>query len=220
MENLTRISRYLMLHSSFIENVGLLNGKMGIVLFFFYYSKFSKKKIHSIFAYELLNQIYENLYENLSWDFSTGLTGIGYSTLCLLNNKFVYTDSNDILEVVDQKIINLEIDSLIHPKKYFELEMLYYYLYFRLEYINSLISKTEIINKMICIKNFLFNNHINGYANIIHFEYIKNTSIDITIKELIYQIEYKASELFINERNICIENGGYSGIGLKILWSK
>ena len=35
-EILKRIARYLMLHASHTTNIGLLNGKMGIALFFYH----------------------------------------------------------------------------------------------------------------------------------------------------------------------------------------
>ena len=61
-EILPRLSRYLMLHTSHLNNIGLLEGKMGISLFFFHYSAYSKKKIYKQFAEELINEIYSEIH--------------------------------------------------------------------------------------------------------------------------------------------------------------
>ena len=43
-EILQSISHNLMLHSSFINNIGLLKGKMGIAIFFYHYYNYTKKE--------------------------------------------------------------------------------------------------------------------------------------------------------------------------------
>jgi hypothetical protein len=44
-ELLTRIARHLMLQSSVIERTGLLDGKMGMAIFFFHYSRYNGSTI-------------------------------------------------------------------------------------------------------------------------------------------------------------------------------
>jgi hypothetical protein len=39
-----------MLNSSFTNNIGLLQGKMGISILFFHYANYTKKKIYKDFA--------------------------------------------------------------------------------------------------------------------------------------------------------------------------
>lgn len=50
-----------MLHGSFTKDIGLLDGKMGIVIFFFNYSRFTNNTLYSDFAYDLIDEIYTDL---------------------------------------------------------------------------------------------------------------------------------------------------------------
>jgi hypothetical protein len=47
-EILSRIARYLMLHGSFTSNIGLLNRKIGIAIFFYHYARYTGKKFMTI----------------------------------------------------------------------------------------------------------------------------------------------------------------------------
>ena len=54
---LLRIANVLLLNASFLDNPGLLNGKMGIAIFFYHYSRFTKNKIYENFAGVLVDEI-------------------------------------------------------------------------------------------------------------------------------------------------------------------
>ena len=62
-EVLQRTARYLMLHSSFTDKIGLFEGKMGIILFFMNYSRYTRCKRYEKFAGELIDEIYEEYGE-------------------------------------------------------------------------------------------------------------------------------------------------------------
>lgn len=47
-EVLQRIARYLMLHSSFTDKIGLFDGKMGVILFFMNYARYTGCKRYEI----------------------------------------------------------------------------------------------------------------------------------------------------------------------------
>ena len=102
--NLTDIAHYLMLHGSFINNLGLLNGKMGIILFFYHYAKYTKCKRYEDFADCMMEEVYEEININAPKDFANGLSGISFGVSYLINNKFVKADS-DILDELDSKIM-------------------------------------------------------------------------------------------------------------------
>ena len=53
IDRLRRIANVLLLNASFIDNPGLLNGKMGIAIFFYHYSRYTKNKIYEDYAGEL-----------------------------------------------------------------------------------------------------------------------------------------------------------------------
>ena len=71
-EILQRIARFLILQSSFINNIGLLHGKMGIVLFFYIYSRFTKNRLFENYANNLVDEIYKQINVRSSIDFENG----------------------------------------------------------------------------------------------------------------------------------------------------
>jgi len=98
-----------MLFGSFTEDIGLLDGKMGIAIFFFHYSRFADNVFYSDFAYNLIEEIYQDLSSDCSIDFDKGLCGIGWGMEYLITNRFVETDSDDILEDFDDIIMQRDI---------------------------------------------------------------------------------------------------------------
>jgi len=87
-DRLQRIANVLLLNASFIDNIGLLNGKMGIAIFFNLYGRYSNK-VHIDYAGELIDELYEEININTSVDFANGLTGIGWGIQYVIENKFV-----------------------------------------------------------------------------------------------------------------------------------
>jgi len=55
---LQRIANVLLLNASFTDNLGLLNGKMGIAIFFYQYARYTGNKVYEDYAGELIDEIY------------------------------------------------------------------------------------------------------------------------------------------------------------------
>ena len=72
-----RISNALMIHASSIDNLGLLNGKMGLVLYFYYLGRLKNNEVFIRFAGDMLDEVIESLRMDLPIDFENGITGIG-----------------------------------------------------------------------------------------------------------------------------------------------
>lgn len=106
---LHRIANHLILNASFLNNLGLYHGKMGIVLFFAHYARYTKNLIYDEFAGELLDEIYEEINDNVSLDFENGLTGIGWGIEYLLQNGFMEGDSDEILCQIDEKVMEIDL---------------------------------------------------------------------------------------------------------------
>lgn len=98
---LQRIANFLLLNASFIDNLGLLNGKMGIAIFFYLYSRYTKNKVFEDFAGELLDEIYEAINTNTPINFDDGLTGIGWGIEYLIRNKFIEGNTDEVLKELD-----------------------------------------------------------------------------------------------------------------------
>jgi hypothetical protein len=101
---LQRIANMLLLNASFTDNLGLLNGKMGIAIFFYQYSRYTKNKIFEDFAGELIDEIYEEINTNTPADFTNGLTGIGWGIEYLVKNGFIEADTDEALSDIDNSI--------------------------------------------------------------------------------------------------------------------
>lgn len=102
---LKRIATHLILQSSSWDDMGLLTGKMGITLFFFHYARYCGEKKYEEFGGELLDEIYQDIYEGMPITFNKGLCGIGWGIEYLVQNGFVEGNTDDILSEVDQKIM-------------------------------------------------------------------------------------------------------------------
>jgi len=94
----------LLLNSSFINNIGLMHGKMGISIFFFHLARQTKNQIYEDYAGELIDEIYEEITLDTPLDFENGLAGIGWGIEYLVQNKFIEADTDEVLEEFDNLI--------------------------------------------------------------------------------------------------------------------
>ena len=106
---LVRIAKLLMLHSSFIGDLGFMNGKMGIALFFYHLSRYTDKKIYDDFAGELIDEIYTEIHNHYPSNFRNGLCGIAWGIEYLIQNQFVEADANEVLYDLDKMIFEWDV---------------------------------------------------------------------------------------------------------------
>lgn len=102
---LQRIANYLVINASFASTLGLAHGKMGIVIFFYHYARYSQNTAYEEFAGELLEEVYEDIQMDISVDFENGLCGIAWGIEYLKQHKFVDGDTAAILKDVDLRIM-------------------------------------------------------------------------------------------------------------------
>ena len=101
---------YLTINSSFLGDLGLFHGRMGIVLFFAHYARVTQNKQYEDFAEILLDEIYEEIHWDLPINLENGLCGIGWGIEYLVQNGFMEGNTDEILADIDRKV--LEIDPL------------------------------------------------------------------------------------------------------------
>jgi hypothetical protein len=92
------------LNAGFIENPGLLNGKIGIAIFFYNYARYSQNKIYENYAGELIDEIYEGIDASIPVNFENGQTGIGWAVEYLVKNGFVQADTDEVLSEIDNYV--------------------------------------------------------------------------------------------------------------------
>ncbi len=102
---LRKIADYLLLKSSYIRDIGLFHGKMGIVTSLFAYANKYDDKLMEEYAWDLLQQVYEGVHSDLPIGLENGLIGIGYGVTLLYENKWVEGELDSILSDIDEKIM-------------------------------------------------------------------------------------------------------------------
>lgn len=101
-----RITNSLLLNASFIDNLGLMHGKMGITIYFFHLARETKNQIYEDYAGELIDEIYDEINIDTPCDFGNGLAGIGWGIEYLVQNRFIDADTDEVLEEFDKRIIH------------------------------------------------------------------------------------------------------------------
>jgi hypothetical protein len=94
----------LLLNAGFIDNLGLMHGKMGISICFFHLARQTGNQIYEDYAGELIDEIYEEITINTPVDFENGLAGIGWGIEYLVQNGFIEADTDEVLEEFDNRI--------------------------------------------------------------------------------------------------------------------
>lgn len=119
-----RIINALMNRAYSIDDIGLLHGKMGIVLYFFHLGRAKDNNVFTVFAEELLDNVIEPFHESLPIDFKKGITGIAWAVEYLIRNGFIDADADDMLREVDERVFEV----LLYKRNNMEevLSMLYY----------------------------------------------------------------------------------------------
>lgn len=107
------INEILIEEAPVLSNIGLLNGKMGICLYFYHLARNTRNETHQQIAEHLLDDVYEKVSQgHTTTDFEKGLTGIAWGIEYLTKNEFVQANTDIILKEVDDKIYRTIIASI------------------------------------------------------------------------------------------------------------
>ena len=99
---------YLIINSSFVADLGLFHGRMGIVLFFAHYGRAVQDKCYEDFAGDLLDEIYEEIHWDMPVNLENGLCGIGWGIEYLVQQGFMKGNTDEILADIDRKVMELD----------------------------------------------------------------------------------------------------------------
>ncbi|MCP4157110.1 MAG: hypothetical protein GY757_55880 [bacterium] len=103
LEKLKEISDVLLKETGALkDNIGLMGGKVGVALFFFYYAQLTMNEEHIDFGHGLLGEVFDAINNEFSLHtFAGGLAGVGWVVEHLAGNDFIEADTDEILEVLD-----------------------------------------------------------------------------------------------------------------------
>ncbi|MCE7058179.1 hypothetical protein LZF95_26080 [Algoriphagus sp. AGSA1] len=105
LEKLHEINGYLLENTKEEHGLGLLNGKLGLSIYFYHLARKTEDQKFLEIADGLVGEIFEKLSEaKLPTDFENGLAGIAYGISYLVNADFVEADLDDTLGDLDDRI--------------------------------------------------------------------------------------------------------------------
>ena len=99
----------LIVDSIGMNDIGLFDGKMGIILSLITYSRKTKHKAIEEVADFQMNQVLNNMTNISPLSFSNGLTGIGWGIEYLIQNGYVPGCGADICTEIDKKLMSCDI---------------------------------------------------------------------------------------------------------------
>lgn len=132
--NITLVVNRILLTSSCNEKLGLLNGKMGEILFFLYFYKYSNDEFYKESSEMLISELVEEIHQYLTYDFEEGYTGIGWAFELIIQEGFISGYVNNVLSDFDKIIFDKILISFKSPNQKSPdfLDMLFYvYLRFK-----------------------------------------------------------------------------------------
>lgn len=100
---LLNIANLLYINIQHATDNSLLNGKMGLILFFYEYGRYTGKQMYTDTADTMLDEI----VESLSLNCNEVIAGIGWGIQYLIKNEFVEGDPNEILSDIDDRILQM-----------------------------------------------------------------------------------------------------------------
>ena len=102
-KQLSHIVGTLLLNGTLTECPGLVHGKMGIAIFFFHYTQYTKNMLFADYALDLIGEIQNQIHVNSPADYEKGIAGIGIGIDYLIRNNFLIVE-DDIFEDLDQRM--------------------------------------------------------------------------------------------------------------------
>lgn len=95
-EYIDRIANIIAINSQRIAQPGLINGYLGIAVFYYYYARYSKIDQYTVMADNILDFIIDKTMRNMDRSFSNGLYGLGWCLKYLCDNNFIELDERSL----------------------------------------------------------------------------------------------------------------------------
>lgn len=105
IRNLKKTIQHLILHSPFLEDIGLFHGKLGISIVLYHYARYTNDSLYQNIADNLLEQVITAIPPSIPIGISNGTCGIGWGICHLLENGFIDGDADEILQIIDGRVL-------------------------------------------------------------------------------------------------------------------
>jgi hypothetical protein len=233
---LTRIANHLIINASFLSDLGLYHGKMGVVLFFYELGRYTGKNIYDKFAGELFDEIYNGIHKGTPLNFQDGLCGIGWGIEYLIKARFVKADPDEVLEELDKRIVEWDVRKITDSSLRTGLMGVACYIINRKATCSNAIKEkerkgnsTNVITDDYCrdLMEALKKNDEKDSKELagILEKILKGESVEIIYNPVLQiidktRITRTEDALFEKTRAKGIDNNGFAGIGLKLIKEK
>lgn len=223
-ELLQNIAHHLILNCCTVTDIGLLDGKLGIVLFLFHYSRYSKNDVYSLFAEQILDDVLSSINGRTSTNFCDGLSGIGWAIEYLYKNNFLEGDINDSLEVIDKKMIEeIGASKMKDPSLETGFGGILHYILARLYTIKNEDKcnpfSSDILHLLYDWTKCILNDRGGGDCVDVFFKYIVfYESLSVISKPSVYDIAYLALPTDFQIEKFTYGLSGNAGVGLKLIF--
>ena len=154
LSQLDTINESLVNNALSANTAGLLNGKLGLSIYFFTLARETKKQEYQKILEGLIGEVYEAVDEStFPADIEDGLAGVAWGICYLTRNNFVNADLDEILSEVDDRIYKYLVENIqklpVNIKQGI-LGYLFYYIYRLKNTTGSGNKNNEYIFRMIC----------------------------------------------------------------------
>ena len=106
MKSLEKTVQTLIINGTLTECPGLFYGKTGIAVFFFHYARNTGSELFRRYAFDLIEEIQNQMTVTVSAQYDTGLSGIGVGFEYFLQNGFIEAD-DDLFEDFDARMYRI-----------------------------------------------------------------------------------------------------------------
>ncbi len=107
-KNYDDLVNYVMLRSSYVHDLGLFHGKMGIAVALWLLARETKDETLEDYSWNLFQQVHDGLGPDMPMGLSNGLVGIGVGTTLLCKHGLIDCDLNEILANVDARLMEYD----------------------------------------------------------------------------------------------------------------
>lgn len=102
-EDLRQIADMLLLNGTLTKCPGLVDGKMGIAIFFFHYARYTQNMLFADYALDIIGELQGQIHAGYRADYEKGIAGIGVGIDYLIHGEFLDPDV-DIFEDFDERM--------------------------------------------------------------------------------------------------------------------
>ena len=132
-----RMLHIVMQHANSMSDLGFFSGRMGLIVFFLHYYRYTQCKVYEDIADNLMDGVLDKIHKKTLMNFSSGLAGIGWVIEYLIQNEFMEGDSLEVCREIDYMIMKKDPRRLHDYSLEIGLEGLLHYVLAHLQGVNK-----------------------------------------------------------------------------------